>query len=157
MAKGLPKWAIKEAKARGAKNIFAYAWSLVKRKGSRKSNPSGKKTKRRGGGKMARKKKRRSPGFTIPLAPVIGIGAGLVTNDFHGTSPLNEALSGDWHGCFRALAANYLGYNLDNGTWDITKAYGLPPLILGVLIHKFVGGRPLNLNRYLRRIPLIRI
>ena len=35
--KGLPKWAITEARRRGAKNIFAYAWTLVKRKGKKRS------------------------------------------------------------------------------------------------------------------------
>ena len=60
--KGLPKWAIKEAKRRGAKNIFAYAWTLVKRKKkpgtrrrtsrTRRSNP-----KRRVKRRMARRKR----------------------------------------------------------------------------------------------------
>lgn len=59
MAKGLPKWAIKEAKSRGAKNIFAYAWSLVKRKGRSRSSPKKRSNprKRRSVRRIARKKK----------------------------------------------------------------------------------------------------
>jgi len=140
MAKGLPKWAIREAKARGAKNIFAYAWTLVKRKGkkgSRKSNP--KKTKRRGGLKMAKKKRRYSRSLTIPLAPVIGLGVGLTTAPpGYSDGPIGWFLKGNWQNGMRA---------------------GLGPVVLGMLIHKFVGGSPLNLNRILARhkIPLLRI
>jgi len=157
MAKGLPKWAIKEAKARGAKNIFAYAWTLVKRKGkkgSRKSNP---KTKRRGGKKMARRKRSYRRSMTIPLAPIAGLAAGLAT-------PLHKGIvEGNWFGETNSfiswLKYNYLGITPEgNFSMDGLKN-GLLPLIAGLLVHKFVGGSPLNLNRMLARhkIPLIRI
>jgi len=162
MAKGLPKWAIKEAKARGAKNIFAYAWTLVKRKGRKSSRKSNlKKTKRRGGLKMAKKKKRYSRKMTIPLAPVIGLVTGLATPPRgYPKSAIQELMDGNINGAVTALSNVYLGYNPPDGSFDPQRmSRGLLPLVLGVLVHKFVGGSPLNFNRFLARhkIPLIRI
>ena len=155
MAKGLPKWAIKEAKARGAKNIFAYAWTLVKRKerkGSQKSNP--KKTKRRGGFRMSKKKRRYNRNITIPLAPIAGLAAGM------STAIVDGAMKGNWELFFNELCRNYTGYNPYDQTWNVfSLKKGLLPLVIGLLVHKFVGGSPLNLNRTLARhkIPFIRI
>ena len=161
MAKGLPKWAIREAKARGAKNIFAYAWTLVKRKGkkgSRKSNP--KKTVRRGGRKMAKKKRRYRRSMTVPLAPILGFAAGLtMPAEAQAQSPANLLMAGRFTDALNGMLSNYTGYNVYRQKWDITYAKGLLPLIMGMLVHKFVGGSPLNLNRMLARhkIPLLRI
>jgi len=155
MAKGLPKWAIKEARARGAKNVFAYAWTLVKRKGkkgSRKSNPG--KIKRRGGRKMARKKKRRSRSLTIPLAPIAGLACGVMDAWTRGGG------FGNLHEVGYKLVENYTGYNPVRGNFDVNRlSKGLLPLILGAVVHKFVGGYPLNINKMLaqHKIPLIRI
>lgn len=159
MAKGLPKWAIKEARARGAKNVFAYAWSLVKRKGkkgSRKSNP---KIKRRGGRKMVRRRKRRyRRSLTIPLAPAIGLAAGFAGPMGH--SPIDWAMKRDWRSSLVRLTKNYTGFDPNTGNWNASDlAYGFLPLLAGVLVHKFVGGYPLNVNKMLaqHKIPLIRI
>jgi len=159
--KGLPKWAIAEARKRGAKNVFAYAWTLVKRKGKRshnpcppkrRGNPHGKK-KRRSIGVARRKRRRRSRGLTIPLAPVAGLAAGL-------WKPAEFAMQGRWDWALFQLSRNYTGYNPANKTWNANELKnGLIPLIVGLLVHKFVGGRPLNLNQMLSRagVPFIRI
>jgi len=152
MAKGLPKWAIKEARARGAKNVFAYAWTLVKRKGkgSRKSNP---KTKRRGGVKMARRKRRSyRRSLTIPLAPVAGLGSMVADS-------IQFALSGDINKALLDLRWKFTGIDYTGRFYPDRLVQHYLPLIAGLLIHKFVGGAPLNLNRTLARhkIPLIRI
>jgi len=161
MAKGLPKWAIKEARARGAKNVFAYAWTLVKRKGkkgSRKFNP---KIKRRGGVKVARRKKRSyRRSLTIPLAPVMGMTVPLFNKGIHPDSPVGYALKGDWNGAARGLITNFTGFNPNDGSWEIQRVIpNITPIIAGLLVHKFVGGSPLNLNRILarNRVPFIRI
>jgi hypothetical protein len=156
--KGLPKWAIAEARRRGAKNVFAYAWTLVKRKGkrSRKSNPGhnpGRKRKRRSIGVARRKRRRRSRSLTIPLAPVAGLAAGL-------WEPAQFAMQGRWDWALFKLARNYTGFNPANNTWNANELKnGLIPLIVGLLVHKFVGGRPLNLNQMLARagVPFVRI
>ena len=158
MAKGLPKWAIKEAKRRGAKNVFAYAWTLVKRRKGKKrtrrrtrrsSNP------RRRVRRIARRrrKRRRSAGMTIPLAPVAGLFAGLA-------GPIDYALRGDFNSAMIKVCKNYTGYNPEVGVWspeDLKS--GVLPLVIGLLVHKFVGGPPLNLNKVLARakVPFIRI
>lgn len=102
---------------------------------------------------MARKSRRRRAGLTIPLAPVIGLGVGVVP-------AVQKAMQSNWEGAVHDLALNYLGYSTIDGKFHFEHlSKGLYPLILGVLIHKFVGGSPLNFNRLLARakIPLIRI
>ena len=158
MAKGLPKWAIKEAKARGAKNIFAYAWTLVKRKrkkGSRKSNP--KKTVRRGGRKMTKRKTRRRK-MTIPMAAVGGALAGIfVPPSGANKSALTLFMEGNLESGLKHLLWNYTGYNPYNNTWNIMAATGLQIAIGGIAAHKIASW--LGINRALgnAKIPLIRI
>jgi len=154
--KGLPKWAIAEARKREAKNIFAYAWSLVKRKRSPKP-----KTKKRSVRTVAKRKRRYSRSFGIPLAPIAGLAAGLVTPPKPGRdSVITNIMQGDWQNTFNALAMVYTGVDPATGKFDFASLKrGLVPLVAGLLIHKFIGGSPLNLNRMLARykVPLIRI
>jgi len=98
-------------------------------------------------------KKRRFRGLTIPLAPIAGLAAGLAT-------PLDYAMKGDWDSALAAISMRYTGYNPATKVWNPEDLkMGLVPLIIGVLVHKFVGGPPLNLNRTLARagVPFIRI
>lgn len=156
MPKGLPKWAIKEARSKGAKNVFAYAWSLVKRKGkkrkstkTRSSNPNKKRSVR----KTGKKKRRRSRSMTIPLAPVAGLAAGVA-------EPIAYAMKGDVVQAFNHLSRNYTGVDIGSGSFSVDRLKkGLVPLVIGLLVHKFVGGAPLNANKALARanVPFIRI
>jgi len=145
--KGLPKWAIEEARKRGAKNIFAYAWSLVKRKRS----PT--KTKKRSVRNVAKRKTKRRRSFTIPLAPIIGFAAAPdVRKGFE------AATKGDWGNSLKFFG-QVIGVGADGRfRFDLLKN-NMFPIIVGLLVHKFVGGRPLNLNQVLARsgIPLVRI
>jgi len=168
MPRGLPASYIKKAKrelGKGASwhDIFKRAWELYK--GSKvykavSGNPGKKKGSRKKSTKrsvfsLARKKKRRySRSLTIPLAPIAGLAAGM------STAIVDGALKGQWDLFFNELSRNYTGWNPYTKKWEpgyLKK--GLLPLVIGLLVHKFVGGPPLNFNRTLARhkIPFIRI
>ncbi|MBA7531859.1 hypothetical protein ES705_24083 [subsurface metagenome] len=132
-------------------------YRFVKNLGSKakKSTPKSVKstvTKRRKN-KMA-KSKRRSRKFTIPLAPVAAILAVVA-------KPAQKAVDGDLEGAAAELSARLIGYNPQSGQTDLMYAAenGWAPLLLGALVHKFIGGAPLNLNRMLAaaNVPVIRI
>jgi len=122
-------------------------------KSSKSSNPRSSKSSRKVKRKMAKKKRRRSRSITIPLAPIAGLGAGLAT-------PISQALAGNYESAFYYLSQNYTGVDPRTGQFNIEHLKrGLVPLLGGLLVHKFVGGSPLNLNRILARanVPFIRI
>lgn len=102
--------------------------------------------------KMA-KKKRRKRQFTVPLAPIAGLAAGM-----HG--PIVAAMAGDMDSALNQLSRNYAGYDINTKDFKIERlANGVVPLVIGVMVHKFVGGSPLNLNRTLAAagVPFVRI
>lgn len=133
----------------------------LKAKKSKSSNPrSSRKKARKVKRKVAKKKRRRSSGMTIPLAPVAGLMAGIAGGQSPGYSPLNLVMAGDFENAANALSMNYTGYSLMDGSFDIKRlGVGVLPLVIGALVHKFVGGRPLNINAMLARakVPLLRI
>ena len=99
------------------------------------------------------KKKRRSRSMTIPLAPIVGLVSGLA-------KPIDSALKGDYQGALIWATRYYTGFDPEGRGFNFEwLKQGLLPLIGGLLVHKFVGGKPLNLNRMLARagVPLIRI
>ena len=155
--KGLPKWAIKRAKAAKAKNIFAYAWSLVKRGAKPSRSPGVTKVKGVRKGMAKRKVKRRRSSFTLPLGIVIPVAYGVGEPLYWGISqkmPLDEIL--------RHLLYRYTGIHMWSGRWAPNlddKAFlpGLPALLIGVVVHKIVS--MLGVNRMLARakVPLVRI
>ena len=166
MGKGLPKWAIKKAQAAGAKNVFAYAWSLVKKTGKKAPKSlktSSRKSKSSGSRKMARRRirsRRRRGGMTIPIAPIIGLAAGMAV-------PVQKIMAGQAWGVAGGIDNLIAAYTGIIGTMEsppkprfdaIHLMNGLLPLIAGVLVHKFVGGK-LGVNAMLARaeIPFIRI
>jgi len=128
---------------------------LTYRKGS-KSTPNPTKKPSKGGKgrkKMAKKKRRRNNQMTIPLAPVLGLMAGL-------TDSINAAMQGEYKNAIDWAVAHYTGYEPWSQSWNPAQLQrGLLPLVAGLLVHKFVGGAPLNLNRILAaaKVPLIRI
>jgi len=73
---------------------------------------------------------------------------------------MNIIDKGEWAGSLNHIGAIYTGYNAIEGQfqWGMLKR-GLLPLVIGCLVHKFVGGPPLNLNRTLAaaNVPFIRI
>lgn len=86
MAKGLPKWAIKAARKMEAKNVFATAWRIVRKKKGLRAKPlkrARRKTKVRRKRRVARRRRRRRGGFSIQrtlfkfirIAPLIAVPA----------------------------------------------------------------------------------
>ena len=106
------------------------------------------KTSKKSGGnrKMGKRK------FTIPIAPIAGILAAPAVQ-----AGVKAALDGDWDGIMYE-AGKFIGFK--DGQFDaFALGSNVGPIILGILIHKFVGGPPLNVNRMLAsaNVPIIRI
>lgn len=153
MPKGLPivyikKWGISKLAWRKFR-AGALTRGVPTRTAS-KGRSKGEKTKR---GKSMVKRGRRRRGMTIPIAPIMGLAAGLI-------EPVQTAMQGNMPAAFQTACRNYTGYDPIMMTWDYTWALrGIAPLIAGLLVHKYVGGPPLNLNQVLARakVPFIRL
>lgn len=93
--------------------------------------------------------------ITIPLAPVAGLAAGLAGGD---SSPLHYVTTGNLQGFTESLCERYLGWHPRFGFHVNFIKKGFVPLVLGLLVHKVVGGT-LGVNRALGRagVPFIRI
>lgn len=119
---------------------------------SKKLTKKSKKTTKRRIKRMPKKRKSRSRKFTLPLAPIVGITVAVAP-------AVREAMVGNFEGAAKQLRNTILGID-DQGTFHIDwMMQGLGPIVAGLLVHKFVGGSPLNLNRMLAsaNVPLIRI
>lgn len=105
---------------------------------------------------MARRKRsRRSKSFTLPLAVVGGLANGLAR-------PAQLALEGNVEQALMLVGARYTGFDMRSGKGSFNLSElgkGLGSLVVGLAVHKFVGGPPLNGNRVLAAtgIPFIRI
>lgn len=141
--KGLPQKYI-----RLGGGITKKAWRLYRKsKGKTKRSKSSRKTSKGGSGRMAKRS------LTVPIALVGGVLAGVVP-------AVNIARTGDYTGAMDFFIAAYTGFSMEQGNFNAERLrWGLLPLIGGALIHKFVGGRPLNVNRALGRagVPILRI
>lgn len=117
-----------------------------------KSNPTKRKT---GRNPMAKKKKnRKQRSFTIPMAVVGGVVAGV-------SPAIQKGLEGDWVGIMDKLAygfAGVSGVNVGQPKLDLKGLKtGLLPVIIGAMVH--IVASKLGINRALgrSRIPVIRI
>jgi predicted Na+-dependent transporter len=102
---------------------------------------------------LAKKTKRGKRKFTIPLAVVGGLAAGLAY-------PAALAVDGQYEAALKEVTFAYTGYHVDQQKWSVEGlTRGLLPLAIGLAVHKFVGGWPLNANRALAAagVPFIRI
>lgn len=91
--------------------------------------------------------------MTVPLAPIIGFIAAPAVR-----KGIQLAIEGKFD---RAMvsAGHFIGVRSD-GSFNAGLLFkNILPIIAGLLIHKFVGGPPLNLNKILARakVPFIRI
>jgi len=98
------------------------------------------------------KRSRGKRGFTLPLAAVGGflpLGSDLVS----------AVRTGGMHSLQNDLIADLTGYNKrdDRWSWRYMQS-GTIPIVTGMLIHKFVGGK-LGVNRALGQagVPFIRL
>lgn len=139
---------LKSGKYKFVKNLG----TTVKRKISRKSNPKKTRSVKR---TAKKKRRRRSRSMTIPIAAVGGGLAGAI-------EPIINCgiKQGDWLNAARWTIAHYTGYDMIDGVFRAEELMkGLAPAVAGLLVHKFVGGSPLNLNKTLANanVPFIRI
>lgn len=124
--------------------------------GSNPTSPRASKNKpRKVKKKMAKKKTRRSRQMTIPLTIAIPAVGGTVAAAKYGWDH-------GWgiEGAIDQVSQAWTGFSFINKTFDMNQMWrALFPTIFGAVIHKFVGGPPLNVNRLLAaaKIPLIRI
>lgn len=102
--------------------------------------------------KMTKKKKGGKRKFTIPIAPIIGLMVGIAP-------AIKDVVDGEYEMAVNKLKYSYLGLDLDNKFKPEALLNGLFPLIMGGLVHKFVGGAPIHMNRMLAQanVPVIRI
>lgn len=146
-----------------SKRVFKRAWAL---QGGSRPNPAPKQrvykarnpTRKRIS--MPRRRytraRRRSRGMKLPIAPIAGLMAGML-------NPVSQITQGNWENGLKQLAYNYTGLretSAGNFEFDANGLKnGIIPLTVGLLVHKYVGGPPLNANRMLARagVPLIRI
>lgn len=95
--------------------------------------------------------RRKAKGFTLPLLPLIGLGAGI-------SYPAQIAMRGDWKNASSTLLYNYTGFAANGSFNTAGLKVGLLPLLAGILGHKIVGGK-LGVNRVLASagVPFIRV
>jgi len=135
--------------------VFKRAIKKLGRKSPSKSRSTKTKTKtkKRRKTKMGRRKGRRRYSMTIPLAPIVGLIAAPAVRE-----SVTALMAGDIP---RAMtSAGYL-LGIDGSgkfNFDLLMS-NMGPIAAGLLVHKFVGGAPLNMNRVLgrARVPFIRI
>jgi len=149
MAKGLPKSIAKKY------GITKKAWRVYRGKKGRSKSRSKSKSKSRKRSNPRRKNAvRRIKKLNLPIALIAGTAAGLI-------DPFKAAVQEKDPGkALRIISYHYLGYNVTTGQFDINGLKkGTLPLIAGALIHKFVGGAPLNVNKSLAGagVPILRI
>jgi len=133
-------------------------YRFVKNIGSRSRKLTGKvkKTTRKVGRKMARryrrKRRRGARKFTLPIAPLVGLGVGIAP-------AIKDVMDGNIDMAVNKLKYSYLGLTPDNKFKVEGLMSGLVPLALGCAVHKFIGGPPINANRMLAaaNVPIIRI
>lgn len=98
-------------------------------------------------------RRRRRQGFTLPIAVLAGFVPGLIKTWEH------------WQMCGMSCAAReagriYTGIDFWEGKFNFQwMMHGTLPIIAGILIHRFVGGGFLGVNRALARagVPFIRL
>ena len=145
---------LKSGKFKFVKNLKKSVGKRLKSRGKpknkkRRKTASLKRSRRSVNVRMGRK-------LNLPLALIGGLSAGIVP-------AIMKAVNGDLLGAADELAFNYAGVAGvagGNPHFNIEGfKKGLLPLIVGALVHKFVGGAPLNINRTLASsgIPFIRI
>ena len=120
-------------------------------------------TKRRKASRRSRArsyfKRRASSKKKIPLAPVIGL-LGTVMSAKHpyagdGDTMVAKLIGGDMKGAMNDLSPAFTGIAGGKMHWG-TLAGTWAPVIVGCLIHKYVGGS-LGVNRMIKNVPFVNV
>ena len=151
LAKG--KYAYVTARGkRGIKSSMNAARSAAGIVAGSTRKSSKKKTKRKNRRNTSRRNKRVARrNFKIPLAVVAGLASspGLRTS-------VEAVLQGNWSKAMNNIG-RLIGVRTD-GRFSMNElVQNAGPIVIGALISKYVGGPPLNLNRKLAGIPLIKL
>jgi len=131
-----------------ASGKYKFVKNLTK---SRVSRNVKSKTKRRRLS-LTKKRRRGARKLTIPLAPIARIIAAPAVR-----AGIANAMVGNVDGVLYE-AGKFVG--MANGTFDMNALISnITPVVVGCLVHKFIGGAPLNVNRMLAsaNVPLLRI
>lgn len=133
---------LKSGKYQFVKNVGSKSKNLTKNNKKRKMSYMPKKKRRNG--------KRK---FTLPLAPIVGV---VAMPSLQATA--NAALKGQFQEAM-VQAKGVVGITRDGAFNAQLLISNIAPLVVGGLVHKFVGGAPLNVNRMLASagVPVIRI
>ena len=160
-----------KGKRRKVRVLRSGQWRFMKGKGKakkRRRSSTGRR-KRRSNPVARRKKNKKNRNFTIPLAPTIGLAAGLSPTLFGFQGSQGKIDGAIWHFQNRGPAAGvkefircgsmtFLGYDPE-GFEPFGKYLGLGimPVVLGMLVH--VLASKLGVNRMLGqyKVPVIRI
>lgn len=108
-------------------------------------------------GKKKKKRKKGQPRISLAIvAPIIG---NIVSPAPSGRTMLGDLMAGDWPSLVFDFAEKFGGIGSDGKLhidW-LVATYG--PIAVGAVVHKYVGGAPLNLNKKLAQagIPFISI
>lgn len=106
-----------------------------------------------------KKKSHRRHGFTVPVSVVAGFTPGLARLVTHFSNPSLHGAANGIEAVGIEASRIYLGYDPRDGSWNgALMMLGIMPLVLGGLVHKFIGGT-LGVNRMIARagIPVIRL
>lgn len=115
------------------------------------------KPKRRGGG-MVKKVRRKRPGFTLPIAPILGLGSGFFLAPEGWNPPVNAILEGDAKAAGESLLANFLFYDCVNKKFDfVNKGIGTKLTIVGLIVHWIAGKFGVNRALGRARVPVVRV
>ena len=98
-------------------------------------------------------------GFTLPIAVVAGFTPGLSRMWYHFNNPGESGASSGIEAVGTEAGRIYLGYDPRDGSFTpYYMTFGTLPIVIGWLIHKFVGGK-LGVNKMLSQagIPILRL
>lgn len=102
--------------------------------------------------RYVKRARRKASGMTLPVAVI----AGFAPIAIH---TVNGYKSGGIKGALNDLSAYTTGYVPADNSWKpVHLLEGMGPVVLGIMVHKFVGGK-MGVNRMLSKsgVPLIRL
>lgn len=107
--------------------------------------------------RKATSRRRHKTGFTVPISIVAGFAPGLSTVWSHKAGGPAEMAAEASRVYMGYASTNQYGYNDTIGFHPYLLKYGTLPVVMGVLAHKFIGGK-LGLNRMIAKagIPILR-